>query len=195
LFVLSALLTVPAVLTRSDVGLIWSARHFMFLMPALVILSGKSLKNFTAFSGRKNLILPSLLAAFAILQQLTGIYSLYAVSNECRSLENTVRQMQTAVIASDVFYLPEMTPRLWFECDFYDLSAPEKIEKLLQQLPEELVLILSPQPQFRRIADSNLNYLLKFYNIPKPPVHFKQARGSGFIDLFILKIEKKKSIK
>ena len=60
--------------------------------------------------------------------------------------------------------------------------------------PEQLVLILSPMPQFRRIADSNLNYLLKFYNIPAPPIHFKQARGSGFIDLFILKIEKKKSI-
>ena len=86
-----------------------------------------------------------------------------------------------------------MTPRLWFECDLYDLSTPEKIEILCRKLPEKLTLILSPQPQFRRIADSNLRYLLSFYDIPAPPVHFKKQRGTGFIDLLILRIEKKKS--
>ncbi len=195
LFILIYILTVPAVLTRGDVGLIWSARHFMVLLPFIIICGAKSLKFFKFEKQQSLRFIPAAVAVFAVVQQFAGVYSCAVVANECATLENTIRQTGCRSVASDVFYLPEMTPRLWFECDFYDLSAPEKIEKLLQQLPEELVLILSPQPQFRRIADSNLNYLLKFYNIPKPPVHFKQARGSGFIDLFILKIEKKKSIK
>ena len=166
----------------------------MVLLPFVIICSAKSIKFFKFEKMQSLRFLPAAVAAFAVLQQFAGVYSCAAVAKESAALENTIRQTGCKNVASDVFYLPEMTPRLWFECDFYDLSAPEKIEKLISAPPEQLVLILSPMPQFRRIADSNLNYLLKFYNIPAPPIHFKQARGSGFIDLFILKIEKKKSI-
>ena len=190
-FVLIYILTVPAVLTRGDVGLIWSARHFMVLLPFFVILSAKSIKFFQFRKMQSMRFLPAAVAVFAILQQFAGVYSCAAVAKESFELETTIRQTGCKAVASDVFYLPEMTPRLWFECDLYDLSQPEKIERLTKILPEEMLLILSPQPQFRRIGDSNLRYLLNFYNIPAPPVHFKKPRGSGFIDLFIFKLERK----
>ena len=190
-FVLIYILTVPAVLTRGDVGLIWSARHFMVLLPFIVILFAGSIKFFQFKKMQSMRFLPVAVAVFAVLQQFAGVYSCAAVANESFELENTIRKTGCKAVASDVFYLPEMTPRLWFECDFYDLSEPDKIEKLTGILPEKMVLILSPQPQFRRIADSNLRYLLNFYTIPSAPIHFKKARGSGFIDLLILKVERK----
>ena len=186
-FVLTALLTVPAVLTRGDIGLIWSARHFMFLMPAVVILSGKSMKHFAVFSGRKNLILPSLLAAFAIAQQLAGVYSLYAVSNECSMLENTIRKMRTGIVASDVFFLPEMTPRLWFENITVDISKTDNVRKLIELRPKEILLVLSATPQFRRVPGTVLSEILKHYT-PEQPVSFNTGRGTGFINLVIAKL-------
>ena len=192
-FILIYILTVPAVLTRGDVGLIWSARHFMVLLPFIIITSAKSIKFFSFDKTPSMRFLPAAVAIFAVIQQFAGVYSCAAVANECFELENSIRKTGCKAVASDVFYLPEMTPRLWFECDFYDLSEPEKIEKLTKILPDKMVLMVSPQPQFRRIADSNLRYLLNFYDIPEPPVHFKKERGTGFIDLLILKLVRKGS--
>ena len=187
LFVLISLAAVPAVLTRGDIGLIWSARHFMFLLPSAVILSGKSIKHISPFSAETNIILASAVAAFAILQQLIGVYSLNTVAKECQLLENTIRKTQTAVVASDVFYLPEMTPRIWFENVTVDISQKENIQKLLELNPREILLVLSTSPQFRRISDENLNLLLKNYTIEKPQL-FKTPRGTGFIDLVLVKL-------
>ena len=92
LFVLVYIVTVPAVLTRGDVGLIWSARHFMVLIPALVILSAKSVKNIDLPTARETL--PAVAALLALGQQLAGVYSLRQISNECRELENTIREMK-----------------------------------------------------------------------------------------------------
>lgn len=189
-FVLTALLTVPAVLTRGDVGLIWSARHFMFLMPVLVILCGKNLKNFSAFTGKQNLVLPVILAVFAVTQQASGIYSLHAVSKECQLLENIIRKTDTDIVASDVFYLPEMTPRLWFEKTTLDISKPENIQKIIDIYPQEILVILSASPQFRRISNTQLSKFFQYYT-PEKPVFFKLDRGTGFIDLILVKLTAK----
>lgn len=189
LFVLVYIVTVPAVLTRGDVGLIWSARHFMVLIPALVILSAKSVKNIDLPTARETL--PAVAALLALGQQLAGVYSLRQISNECRELENVIRQMKTPIVASDVFYLPEMTPRLWFENLMLDISKSSNVEKISQSAPGEMLLVISPNPQFRRIGDNNMSYLLKNYDIPAAPVHFKKSSGTGFIDLFIFKLIRK----
>ena len=186
-FCLTALLTVPAVLTRGDVGLIWSARHFMFLMPVIVILSGKCCRDLVLFSDKKLLIIPALLAAFAIAQQLAGVYTLYAVSNECRMLEESIRNTRTGIVASDVFYLPEMTPRIWFENITIDISKQENVQKLLDLRPKEMLLVLSAAPQFRRIPDQLLSVILQHYNTGQP-VKFKNRCGTGFIDLVMAKL-------
>ena len=157
------------------------------LLPSAVILSGKSIKHISPFSAKTNIILASAAAAFAILQQLVGVYSLNTVAKECRLLENTIRKTQIAVVASDVFYLPEMTPRIWFENVTADISKKENIQKLLELKPEEILLVLSTSPQFRRISDENLNLLLKNYTIEKTQL-FKTPRGTGFIDLVLAKL-------
>lgn len=191
LFCAVYILTVPAVLTRGDIGLIWSARHFMVLLPCLMILSAKSVKNIDVPNFRK--VLPAAVAVTACVQQLAGINALYNVSTECAELEQTIRKMNTPVVASDVFYLPEMTPRLWFERVMLDISKCENIGVILREAPKEMLLVISPLPQFRRIKDTDLRMLLKDYDIPAAPIHFKRKTGTGFIDLFIFKLYRRSS--
>ena len=189
------ILTVPSVLTRGDIGLIWSARHFMLLMPILVILSAKSLKHIMPADIKYAEILPLGVALFAVCQQIAGIYSLYTISNEARSLENTVREFKTPVIASDVFYLPEMTPRLWFENIMLDISTAQKANAVSNLHPKEMLLILSNAPQFRRISNTDLAKLMQNYVPASGVVRFKKSAGTGFIDLMLLKVRHKGAVR
>lgn len=188
-FILVYILTVPSVLTRGDVGLIWSARHFILLMPLLVILSAKSWNHIKSDSLKFSGYLPLGIIVFAICQQLAGIYSLNAISRESSNLENTIRQYKTPIIASDVFYLPEMTPRLWFENVMLDISTSEKADSIKELRPQEMLLILSAKPQFRRITNTDLAELMKNYTPQTGVQHFRMSKGTGFIDLLILKLK------
>ena len=189
LFAVVYIATVPAVLTRGDVGLIWSARHFIVIAPVLVILSAKCAKNIHLQS-----IVPfAAVGVFAIAQQLSGIHSLNTISKESLALENLIRSHKTQAVISDVFYLPEMTPRLWFENTFLDISKPQNAGKLVENMPEKVLLVLSAAPQFRRISNQDLSRILQKCDIKSAPQRFRMERGTGFIDLIILPVSAKEA--
>ena len=181
LAVLVYLIAVPPMLTRHDIGLVWGARHFFYIMPFMILLS------FIGWRGmglKMRSFLITALAGAAL--QIFGLYALSAVSEEGEELSRLVEKMPQKMVVTDVFFLPEQTPRLFFSKNILELNnqSCDRLTAFLQQHPgEEFILILSPG--YRRIANANLAKLLAAAPLTGEPVIFKRQPGSGFMELFI----------
>jgi hypothetical protein len=118
--------------------------------------------------------------------QCFGIYALYHVSNESDAATEAIAIQKPEIVATDVFYLPEQTPRLFFEkqvLEINDSNVDKLVETLRNSPQKEFILVLSPT--FRRISDETLAKLLEAAPAVENVKVFEQQPGSGFINLFI----------
>lgn len=176
---------VPPLLTRHDVGLFWGARHFLFVMPFVVFLALRSAR----FMGRGR-VLPAGLAAVSVIWQLCGFSALSRVAEESENFTRTVlRAAPAEVMASDLFFLPEQTPKLFFESTFCELVTPEQVTNLCSEMRkrklDHFVFITSPQrsrltPDARKVLAENVSHT--------GPVMRFGSSASGFMDLLFFTI-------
>ena len=176
-------LALPLVLTRSDIGLIWGARHYLLIYPALFAL------GFAGFAGlRRNRSLAVALIAVALAMQAMGIRMLFGVAEDAARAEATVAALEPRAVVSDVFFLPEMTPRLFFAKQWLYLKRDDRVDDLLAALRrrgvKRFTLVLSASPQFRQVSDAGLARLLRAAPPVAPPFRLP-APGSGFMGLLI----------
>ena len=175
----------PPLLTRSDIGLTWGARHFLVVMPFLITLSLHGIAAAGFGRVRKNTALAAL-AVSSLLIQLWGFTALAAVTHENRAAEDFLEAFPGEIIVSDVFFLPEQTPRLLFSRLWLGLENDDTCDALTARLRESGVsrftLVLSPR--FRRISDAALGRLLAAYPPESDPVRFAYPGGGGVMELF-----------
>ena len=176
------ILVVPAFLTRFDIGLTWGPRHFMVILPQLLLLSYFSFASMNILSQKRKLLSLSILAA--VIMQLFSLYALYFVAHESNALEKLVEQRKEKVIVSDIFFLPEQAPRIFFTKKFYEVRNAKEITSLIETLKRdkesEFLLILSQQ--FRKINNQDLKTLLTIAPPSCEPEWF-DVNGSGFMRL------------
>ncbi len=140
-FALVYLVLVPPLLTRSDIGVIWGARHFLILYPILLLPGWMVLRRMGKFW------FPAVLLA-AVLLQAAGERQL--IHGNLRSLEYTaaLRRSGPEVVVSDVFFLPELAPQLFFEKKWLFVKSDAELDAVLTRLREagvgEFTLVLSP---------------------------------------------------
>lgn len=183
LFLLLYILIVPPLMTASDIGLVWGARHFLVIMIPLVWLS---FQGFRLFAGKKRALLlgcGTFAAAAAI--QLYGIAALYRISQNSYIIEENIRKSSAPLIVTDVFYLPEQMPRLFFEKTIVQIITPQDLKILENHIKtqkiKEFTLLLSPR--FRQMNDAVLKELLTKFPLTAPP---RRLTGQGgFPDLFV----------
>lgn len=195
----------PPLLTRSDIGIIWGPRHFLCLMPVLLLLSfegwrkqrnaeirqagaaGSLLR--AVQRGRRFLLIPAAALGFSLALQLFGLRTLFGVTEETARLTAKLRSMAPEVVISDLFFLPEQTPQLFFEKRWLfvknDEAAAELPVLLARHGIREAVLVLSPR--FRNLSDGALRRLLTSLPLAAPPERFA-APVSGFLELFLGKV-------
>lgn len=195
----------PPLLTRSDIGIIWGPRHFLCLMPVLLLLSfegwrkqrnaeirqagaaGSLLR--AVQRGRRFLLIPAAALGFSLALQLFGLRTLFGVTEETARLTAKLRSMAPEVVISDLFFLPEQTPQLFFEKRWLfvknDEAAAELPALLARHGIREAVLVLSPR--FRNLSDGALRRLLTSLPLAAPPERFA-APVSGFLELFLGKV-------
>ena len=179
---------VPPLMTASDVGLVWGARHFLIILPLLFWLSfrGFRLMGIPKFKGCFNAkqLLPCGAVLLSVTIQLYGIFALFRVSGESHAIEQRLLGASEKIIVTDVFYLPEQMPRLFFEKDVVQVISKEDITLLRQFLKEHkaarFTLLLSPR--FRRMDDAVLKKLLTAFPLLSQPERLT-GKG-GFPDLF-----------
>ena len=179
-------LALPLVLTRSDIGIIWGARHYLLVFPVLFALG---LTGFVRLGWRRRPVLAAAVAAAALALQATGIRLLFTAAEDAAEVQSTVAALEPRVIVSDVFFLPEMTPRLFFDKQWLYLGKDGRVDELVAALRDggakRFTLILSASPQFRQMSDAELARLLKAAPPAAEPFRLRTS-GKGFLDLMIV---------
>ena len=176
------LLVVPPLLTRHDLGLIWGARHFMPILPFLLM---PSWIGWRAILGRHRRLFRLILAAGAAIQ-CYGIYALWHVADEGATLSRLLETAEPKTVVTDVFFLPEQTPRVFFAktvVEITDDNADELLRKLRQRGEKEFLLVVSPG--FRRITDPTVAKIISAAPPVAEPLVFRREPGSGFMELYI----------
>jgi hypothetical protein len=129
------------------------------------------------------------LAGISIIWQLCGFYALLKVSEESDSLTRTVLANSKRIVASDVFFLPEQTPELFFERDFCEVTNRSQLESLLAELvrrgENEVLFITSPR--WSRLDKETRVLLGKHTARVGSSFAFKSA-SSGFADLVLVQV-------
>ena len=116
--------------------------------------------------------------------QLFGVFALHRVSGESFRIEQKLLAAPEKIIVTDLFYLPEQMPRLFFEKTILQVISAGDLEILSKWLQKQnevnFIIILSPQ--FRRMNDAVLKSLLERYPLTAPPE--KMTGKGGFPDFF-----------
>ncbi len=177
---------VPPLLTRSDLGLIYGARHFLCIMPLLLLLSAHFARR--KFFPRR--IVPLTAGVLAIALQWSAFTALVNVSQESAELEKLINALPEKTVVTDVFFLPEQTPHLFFSKTILQLDS-RNAAKLATYLKAHdaggFILILSADPRFRRISNAELAGFLNAAAPVGAPLRFRRIPGSGFMDLHIVR--------
>jgi len=181
------LLLVPPLLTRNDIGLIYGARHFLCIMPLMLFLSIHFARRDSP-ARKFRFILPCTAAAAAAMLQFGAFSALRNVADEAADFERTIGNCPEKTVVTDIFFLPEQTPHLFFDKDIFlfdDASA--LLKRLRDDGRREFILLLSADPRFRKVTNKELSMLLEAAEPLSPPSRFKRDVGSGFMDIRIVR--------
>ncbi|MDR0933158.1 MAG: hypothetical protein LBM70_09105 [Victivallales bacterium] len=185
LAVLLYCIVLPAILTRSDIGIIWGPRHYLLIYPILLALS---VIGFVRLGWLKKPI-PKIVTSVVLLSvflQLLGIYMLFGVAKEAARAEQAIAGKTPEVVVSDVFFLPEMTPRLFFEKKWLFVKNDTEFDALIMNLKSagvnKFTLVLSPH--FRSLSDWAIAKGLACAPLVAKPERIL-APMSGFLELLI----------
>ena len=133
-------------------------------------------------------ILPPTAGVLAIALQWGAFTALANVARESAELERQIDVLPEKTVVTDVFFLPEQTPHLFFTKDILQFDdAPALLRQLRTDGRREFILLLSTVPGFRRISNEQLALLLNAAEPKAPPMRFSRSPGSGFMDLHIVR--------
>ena len=178
-------LILPPLLTSSDLGIIWGARHWLFLLPLMVPLAW-----FTARTKQLRLIL-ILLFLISAGFQIHGLQIQKIMRQNACVLSEFLRKNTQDVILTDVFFLPMQTPELFRERRWLFVKDGTELQDAVQLLRERQIpfsFVRSPHGNFRRIGNESLAELLKQVRIPRKPQKIKLDKTS-FLEVEIFPME------
>lgn len=191
LFILLYTVAVPVLMTANDIGLVWGSRHFLVLLAPLVFLSGAGMR--LTFGKVRGKLFFAAAAAVSIAIQIFGLYALERVSTDSFSVEQNLLARKEKVMVTDVFYIPEQMPRLFFEKTLLQVITPRDVQHLKKYLQKEKIkeVLLVLSPRFRQMDDAVLKELLTALPLTAPPE--KVTGKSGFPDLWIAPLKSREA--
>lgn len=179
----------PPFLTLTDIGVIWGARHFLFIMPLLLLLSARYAARARS---RRVWTLFYLGIGLGVLIQGAGLIALKKANDTAADMTAFLRQNSDNVIVSDLFFLPEMTPELFNQKCWLFIQNPDQLDDLIRLLKtnriEEFSLVTS-NGKFRRLDDDSMRKLLALSRQKTDIKIFKAPCGS-FMDFALVPIRR-----
>ena len=171
---------VPPLLTRFDIGLTFGARHYICIMPLLMLLSFRGFAKMQYPVKIRQLFIITLFACGVILQYW-GFKVLYQSSYHSTNFEKHLAALPEKVVVTDVFFLPEQAPRMFFDKTCLEVITEKQAEIMLKYLEEhhitEFILILSSDNNFRRMENNTLRKILTAYPVIEAPATISVAPG------------------
>ena len=177
---------VPPLLTRFDIGLTFGARHYICIMPLLMLLSFRGFARMQIPVRIKQFFI-IVLCTGGIILQCWGFTTLYRSSHCSAALEEQLAASPETTVVTDVFFLPEQSPRIFFDKSCLELTNEKQLKILLDHLKQNkidnFILILAQDNNFRRMSNEVLGKLLMFYPPVRQPETILAAPG---MPLFIV---------
>lgn len=173
-------------LNRADIGVIWGPRHFLPLFPLLTPLCVLAFDGLLEACPSKSakVVLSALAAALLILGAGLQFYGLrlLQVKLEASSLLKTEleRRAGQGPLISDVFWLPEEMGTLYHKIPMMQVGDSASLEEAVLLLRKggvkRFTLVLSANPQFRKIGRDDMSRSLKLMKVePGPQVAHPEA--------------------
>ena len=178
-------LILPPLLTSTDLGIIWGARHWLFLLPLMVLQAW-----FTAKTKQLRLVL-ILLLQLSTAFQFHGLYTQYVMRQNSCILTDFLKKNTQDVIVTDVFFLPMQTPELFRERRWLFVKEGRELldaVQLLRDRQQPFTLVRSARGNYRRIGNDILAELLKKCRIPEKPQAIK-LDGTDFLNVETFRME------
>ena len=166
--------SVPFLLNPHDIGLTWGARHFLVVLPLMLVLSVHAFSRggWSRSEGAKAAAI--LLCAAGISMQIYALRALVKVASDAEYFQNEILALPQKTVVSDLFFLPEMTPRVPFAKQQLEVTGSARFAAALDHLERNgcrsFILLLSPD--YRRMDNRLLAELLRRYPVQAPPAEF-----------------------
>ena len=174
----SALVLSCLVLNQADMGVVWGPRHFLWLMPLVVVGVMRAAQAIP-----RTVLALLIVAAVAI--ELHGAALLAKKLAFSGELVATVKSASPRVIVTDVFWVPEDLAAVYLEVPILFVQNDRQLASLLERLPKagiDRVLFVASR-QYRLISNDGLRPLLR---------HTTQRRRIGgsepMLDLMLLDV-------
>ncbi|GEM_PF-725962 len=158
-------IVIPPILTQSDIGMIWGARHFLMMSPLFLFLSFWGLARLSGASSSSRRLFPVsgifFLSVASFIFCIAGQIALFFTSYQAEAASDNILNNTEDVIVTDIFFLPEMTPELMAERRIFYVDSDESMLALLPGLKRSGIrrfdLILSTSdPCYGVISDECL---------------------------------------
>lgn len=159
-------LILPLFLTSTDWGIIWGARHWLFLFPLLATGA------WFAARGKAMRLTAILLLLISCGFQIHGLQIQKIMRQNSGVLTGFLRDATGDVIVTDVFFLPMQTPELFRERRWLFVKNGRELLEAVALLREKNMsfdFVRSTDGHFRRIGNDALAELLKQVQIPRKP--------------------------
>jgi hypothetical protein len=198
LLCLTYLFTACLSLNRSDIGIIWGPRHFLFLYPLFIPLAFYAMRNlFKLFRRSRILKYPAFagvafLFAASLCIQFHGIKTLGLKKYGSEKLINGLKAAEPDVILSDIYWLPEEAATIYFDKKFMAITGKTSITEAVRSLKNKGVgkfaLVLSEA--YRDIDNRDMKQAMNSVNIISLEV--LTPPKMNFMEIHILTCEIKK---
>jgi len=185
---LAYLVVLPPFLTLSDIGVIWGARHFLFIMPILLLLS---LRYAALARSRRVWTLFYTGAALGVLIQFCGLEALKKANDTSAQMTSFLSKNSSRVIVTDLFFMPEMTPEIFSQkCWLFvkDASQVDAVTRLLRENRVTDFSLITSTGQFRRIDDDGLKKLFAL-SVEQTPIQIFKAPAGNFLDFALVPVK------
>ncbi len=144
-------------LHQSDFGVIWGPRHYLWLVPLMIVLAAESLGHFTAWHVAVAGVVLLLACSFTI--QIEGIRILRSKLRFSESLLQAVREDPAKVVLTDVFWIPEDLAAGFYEKQFGLVRNDGELAAALTSVGRRPLLFIAAR-QFRLISNRGFATLL-----------------------------------
>ncbi|MBQ9786583.1 MAG: hypothetical protein IJW33_00240 [Lentisphaeria bacterium] len=168
------ILTIPFLLNPHDIGLTWGARHFIMVIPVMMVLTVYAFHRQGGFSDNRKWLF-RVLCAVGVFMQIYALTALVKVTESTSIFQEEILAQKAPVVISDLFFIPEMIPQTASAKLHLEVTGQKQLDSVLAYLEEkkirEAVLILSPD--YRQISNETLRRLLRHYPPAMKPVEHK----------------------
>jgi hypothetical protein len=154
--VLGGIVLTTLAVNQSDFGVLWGPRHYLWLVPLMMVLAVESLARTESWIAIGAAVL---LVAISFIIQFAGIGILRGKLRFSEQVLQAVRADPAHVVLTDVFWIPEELAAVFYEKEFGFVRNDRELTAALKAIGQRSFLFVAAR-QFRLVSNRGFATLL-----------------------------------